>query len=194
MEAFVQGWGLTVAFCGAIGLVFVAAWAHLAGELRWVRALTDQLGFELVADEAGTAKPQGGMLLHEIRDEAVAIVTAKDPAWAQKQVRSWQMRAQRLEPALAFWCDLLRQLGLLGTVLGLGLSIASSGKDVTRLLGPLALAVWTTVAGLTGSIFLSSLFGMKLPAWVDACEKNLEAWDARRRQGRRASTDQGAIR
>jgi hypothetical protein len=194
MEAFVQGWGLTIAMCGVIVLVFVAAWVHLAGELRWVRALTDQLGYELVAEETGTAKPTGGMVINEIRDEAHAIATAKDPAWAQKQVRSWQMRAQRLEPALAFWCDLLRQLGLLGTVLGLGLSIASTGKDVTRLLGPLALAVWTTVAGLACSIFLSSIFGMKLPAWVDASEKNLEAWDARRRGGRRASTEQGVGR
>jgi hypothetical protein len=28
---------------------------------------------------------------------------------------------------------------------------------------------------------MTAFFGMKLPAWVDACEKNLEAWDARRR-------------
>jgi biopolymer transport protein ExbB/TolQ len=75
----------------------------------------------------------------------------------------------------------LRQLGLLGTVLGLGLSLALSGDDVAALLGPLALAVWTTVAGLTYSLVLSALFGVKLNAWVDACEKNIEAWDARRR-------------
>jgi len=116
---------------------------------------------------------------------------AGDPAWAQKQVRSWQMRAHRLEPALAFWNDLLRQLGLLGTVLGLGLSLAYTGKDVSKLLDPLALAVWTTVAGLAYSIWLSAIFGMKLTAWVDACEKNLEAWDARRRSRVRPGTERG---
>lgn len=82
--------------------------------------------------------------------------------------------------ALAFWTDLLRQLGLLGTVLGIGLALAYTGSDVTKLLGPLAVKVWTTVAGLACSILLSASFGMKLTAWVDACEKNLEAWNARR--------------
>ena len=88
------------------------------------------------------------------------------------------MRAQRLEPVLAFWVDLLRQLGLLGTVLGIGLSLMYTGSDLTKLLGPLALKVWTTVAGLACSILLSASFAMKLTAWVDAAEKNLEAWDA----------------
>lgn len=180
MEWFIQGWGLTIAMCGVIVLVFLAGWLHVQRELSWVRTLTDHLGFELVADEPGTAKPPGSLAAHAIRDESHAILVAKDSAWALKQVRSWQMRAQRLEAALAFWTDLLRQLGLLGTVLGLGLSLASAGTDVARLLGPLALAIWTTVIGLACSIFLSAMFSMKLAAWVDACEKNLEAWEARR--------------
>ena len=183
MEPFVQGWGLTILLCGFIVLVFLAAWLHLYRELRWVRALTDHLGFELVAAAPDPKKPTS-LAQHEIRDEAHAIVTATDPAWAQKQVRTWQMRAQRLEPTLAFWVDLLRQLGLLGTVLGIGLSLAYTGSDLTKLLGPLALKVWTTVAGLACSILLSASFSMRLTAWVDACEKNLEAWDARRRARR----------
>ena len=184
MEPFVQGWGLTIVLCAFIVLVFFAGWLHVHRELTWVRALTDHLGFELVADEApdepANAKPPTSLELQVIRDESHAIITASDPSWAQKQVRSWQMRAQRLEPALSFWTDLLRQLGLLGTVLGIGLSLAYTGSDLTKLLGPLALKVWTTVAGLACSILLSASFGMKLTAWVDACEKNLEAWDARR--------------
>ncbi|HTJ46329.1 MAG TPA: MotA/TolQ/ExbB proton channel family protein [Kofleriaceae bacterium] len=183
LEAFVQGWGLTIAFCGGITLVFVAAMAHLAGELRWVRILTDHLGALLVEQDEG-GRGGGGLELQQIRDEAHAIASAKDPAWAQKQVRSWQMRAQRLEHALGFWTDLLRQLGLLGTVFGLGMSLFYTGKDVSKLLGPLAFKVWTTVAGLLFSIILQALFGMKLPAWVDACEKNIEAWDAQRRGSR----------
>lgn len=177
MEAFVHGWGLTIAMCAFIVLVFLAGWLHLHRELTWVRALTDHLGAELVA--AGAGKP-ASLLAQEIRDESHAVLTAQDAAWAQKQVRSWQMRAHRLEPALAFWTDLLRQLGLLGTVVGIGLSLAMSSATIERLLGPLALAVWTTVAGLACSILLSASFAMKLTAWVDACDKNLEAWDARR--------------
>ncbi len=180
MEAFIQGWGLTIGLCGFIVLVFLFAWWHLRSELTWARALTDHLGFELVADEPGTKKQVGTLEMQVIRDEAHSILTATDPAWAQKQVRSWQMRAQRLEPALAFWTDLLRQLGLLGTVIGIGLALMYSGSDITKLLAPLALKVWTTVAGLATSILLSALFGMKLTAWVDAAEKNLEAWDAQR--------------
>lgn len=180
METFVQGWGITLVATGVIVLVFLAGWLHLHRELRWVRALTDYLGLELVAGEPGGAKAPGSLEAQGIRDESHAILTSKDPAWAQKQVRSWQMRAFRLEPALAFWTDLLRQLGLLGTVLGLGLSLAHAGMDVARLLAPLGLAIWTTVAGLGFSIVLSAMFSMRLAAWVDACDKNLEAWDARR--------------
>ena len=176
MEAFVQGWGLTIAMCAFIAIVFLAGWLHIHRELAWVRALTDHLGAELVAVEPKPAS----LLAQEIRDESHAVLSAKDAAWAAKQVRSWQMRAHRLEPALAFWTDLLRQLGLLGTVVGIGLSLAYSGTAIEELLGPLALAVWTTVTGLTFSIILSASFAMKLTAWVDACEKNLEAWDARR--------------
>lgn len=178
MESFVQGWSLTILLCSFIVLVFLAAWLHVHRELQWVKALTDQLGDELAA---GDARKPGTLEQQQIRDEAQAILASTDPAWAQKQVRSWQMRAQRLEPALAFWVDLLRQLGLLGTVLGIGLSLAYTGSDLTKLLGPLALKVWTTVAGLATSILLSASFAMKLTAWVDAAEKNLEAWDARRK-------------
>jgi hypothetical protein len=178
VESFVQGWSLTILLCALIVLVFLAAFLHVQRELAWVRALTDYLGYAAVGEE-----PQKPSLEQQvIRDEAHAILESKDPAWQQKQVRSWQMRAQRLEPALAFWVDLLRQLGLLGTVLGIGLSLAYTGSDLTKQLGPLALKVWTTVAGLACSIVLSSAFAMKLTAWVDAAEKNLEAWDARRKE------------
>jgi hypothetical protein len=182
MEVFVQGWGLTVALCAFIVLVFIAGWLHLHRELTWVRALTDHLGAALVSSDAKPAS----LLAQEIRDESHAVLTAKDANWAQKQVRSWQMRAHRLEPTLAFWTDLLRQLGLLGTVIGIGLSLAYTGSDVTKLLGPLALKVWTTVAGLACSILLSASFGMKMTAWTDAAEKNLEAWDAHRVEKRDA--------
>lgn len=178
MRDFVQGWGLTIVMLAAIALVFVAAWVHLARELRWVRALTDYLGSELV----GGGRARGSLEVEGIRDEVNAVVVSSDAVWAQRQVRSWEMRTQRLEPALVFWIDLLRSLGLLGTVLGLGLSLTMSGAAVEQLLEPLALAVWTTVAGLALSIALSALYGMKLTVWADACAKNLEAWDRKRRE------------
>jgi biopolymer transport protein ExbB/TolQ len=180
----VQGWGLTALMLVIISVVFFGAALHLRAELRWVRVVTDHLGLDLVDQQA--AARQTGLDLEAIRDEAHAVRSSSDEAWAQKQVRSWHLRALRVEPALAFWVDLLRQLGLLGTVLGLGLSLAVSKDGAAALLGPLALAVWTTVAGLAYSIVLSSLFGVKLNAWVDACDRNIEAWDARRREGRAA--------
>jgi hypothetical protein len=179
LAEFVNGWGLTALMLVVITLVFVGAALHLRSELRWVRAVTDHLGVDLVDQQA--AARQTGLEIEAIRDEAHAVLESKDKAWAQKQVRSWQLRAFRVEPALAFWTDLLKQLGLLGTVLGLGLSLMVSGDDVKELLGPLALAVWTTVFGLAFSIVLSSIYGVKLHAWVDACDRNIEAWDARRR-------------
>lgn len=174
----VNGWGLTALMLVVITLVFLGAALHLRAELRWVRAVSDHLGVDLVDQQA--AARQTGLEIEAIRDEAHAVLASSDAAWAQKQVRSWQLRALRVEPALAFWTDLLKQLGLLGTVLGLGLSLAVSG-DAKELLGPLALAVWTTVSGLAFSIVLSSIYGVKLNAWVDACDRNIEAWDARRR-------------
>src|SRR5678810_1077620 len=98
MEAFVQGWSLTILLCSFIVLVFLAGWLHVHRELAWVKALTDQLGLELV--EASDTKKPATLEVQQIREEAHAILTAKDAAWAQKQVRSWQMRAQRLEPEL----------------------------------------------------------------------------------------------
>src|SRR5687767_11254883 len=188
MEAFIQGWGLTIASCAVIVLVFFAGWLHVHRELAWLKSLTDYLGTDLV-NGAKTANLEQ----QAIRDEAHAILNATDAAWAQKQVRTWQMRAYRLEPALAFWSDLLRQLGLLGTVLGIGLSLAYTGDDVSKLLDPLALAVWTTVAGLAYSLLLSAIFQMRLASWVDASEKTIEAWDARRRaKSGRHGTERGA--
>ena len=178
MESFVQGWSLTILLCSFIVLVFLAAYLHVARELAWVRALTDYLGYAAVGEE-----PQKPSLEQQvIRDEAHAILGPRIRRGSRSRSARWQMRAQRLEPALAFWVDLLRQLGLLGTVLGIGLSLAYTGSDLTKLLGPLALKVWTTVAGLACSIVLSASFAMKLTAWVDAAEKNLEAWDARRKE------------
>lgn len=162
MREFFLGSGFTVTSLGFITLVFLIAMVQLGRELRYVRELTDYLGYDLVArsSDVGGKKPTATLRLDSIRDQVNSVRDSADPVWAQKQVRGWQMRAQRLEPALAFWVDLLRQLGLLGTVVGLGISMLMERTDVSKLLGPLGLAVWTTVFGLTFSIWLSGQFGM----------------------------------
>ena len=184
VEAMVQGWGFTAGALILITGIFVAALVWLSQQLSHVKALANYLSYDLAtngADRQDSAKPRASLLTEKIRDEVLGVMAASDPAWAFKQVRGWQMDAQRLEPALAFWVDLLRQLGLLFTVLGLGLALAADSSDVTELLRPLSLAVWTTVAGLSYSLVLSARFGMKVAVWADTCEKNIEAWDSRRR-------------
>lgn len=190
MQALVQGWGFTIAALALITVIFIAGLAVLSQQLGHVKALADYLGYELAAEgDEDARQPQPASLVTErIRNEVKGVMAASDPAWAHKQVRGWQMDAQRLEPALAFWVDLLRQLGLLFTVLGLGLSLTLDSTSVNELLRPLGLAVWTTVAGLFFSLVLTAVFGRKVVVWSDTCEKNVEAWNSRRRALRRAST------
>ncbi len=182
MPDLLYGPSFTLLALALISAVFAAALVSLARELGYVKALADYLGHDLVAPEAGEEAPrrEPSLRTESLRDEAQAVRRSPDPAWAQKQIRAWQMRAQRLEPALSFWVDFLRQLGLLFTVLGLGLALAGERTDVEELLAPLGFAVWTTVAGLFFSIWLTAQFGMKMTVWADTCEKNIEAWNARR--------------
>ena len=172
MAELATGWGFTVAALLIITAVFAVALVLLRRELRFVRALTDYVGAELAGDRPSLEVDALRDGLHAAR--AGGGAPARE--LVAKQVRAWEMRAQRLEPLLAFWIDLLRQLGLLFTVVGLGLALAVDRGQLSELLAPLSLAVWTTVAGLSYSLVLSALFGMQVGAWADACEKNLEAW------------------
>jgi hypothetical protein len=184
MAELAQSWWFTAGALALITVTFAVASRLLSRELDHVRGLADYLSFCLAAadpDPAGEAKPKASTWTERFRDEVIGVLTSSDPAWANKQVRGWQMKAQRLEPALAFWVDLLRQLGLLFTVVGLGLSLAVPGAGVDDLLRPLGLAVWTTVAGLFYSLVLTARFGMTVALWADNCEKNIEAWDHWRR-------------
>ena len=177
---------LTIVSVLIIAGVYAAAQLLLTRELRYVRLLADYLGYAQV--KAGVdpklKPPVAGLVTEAIRDEVNLVLASHDETEANKRIRSWQMQVQRLDSALAFWVDLLRQLGLLGTVLGLGLSLALTPGDVEGLLRPLGLAVWTTVAGLSFSLVLTTQFGMKVSVWADTCEKNIEAWDSRRRAAR----------
>jgi hypothetical protein len=184
MAEFFNGWAFTIVACAAITVVFLIAYLQLRRELRFVKALADFLGYDVLprrGPDGPPARPDASVLNEVIRDEAAAIRASSDPAWAMKQVRGWELRAQRLEPALAFWADFLRQLGLLGTVVGLGMSLAIDPSTVDKLLAPLGLAVWTTVFGLFFSIWLTAQFGQATAVWADVCERNIEAWEARRK-------------
>lgn len=184
MGAFVQGWGFVVTALILITGVFGLSLYSLAKELDYVKALTDHLSYDIMSHEdADVERPPPTIEGDAIRDEIKLVTSSKDASWANKQIRGWEMRTQRLEPALAFWVDFLRQLGLLFTVLGLGLSLAVERGNVEQLLKPLGLAVWTTVAGLAYSIWLTAQFGMKIPVWADTCEKNIEAWRHKRGPG-----------
>ena len=190
MHALIQGWGFTIGALALVGVTFLIALVVLARQLSHVKALADYLGFELAAevDDGERAQPPASLVTERIRNEVAGVMSAADAVWAHKQVRGWQMEAQRLEPALAFWVDLLRQLGLLFTVLGLGLSLTVDSASVHELLRPLGLAVWTTVAGLFSSLVLTAVFGRAVVVWSDTCEKNVEAWNRRRRAQRRGET------
>ncbi len=181
MGSFVQGWGFVAFALFLITGVFGLAMYSLGRELRRVKALTDHLGYDIMsADDSEIERPAPTIEGDEIDDEIKSVKSSNDPSWANKRIRGWEMRTQRLESALAFWVDFLRQLGLLFTVLSLGLSLAVERGNVEQLLAPLGLAVWTTVAGLAYSIWLTAQFGMKIPVWADSCEKTIEAWRAKR--------------
>lgn len=176
-----SGIGFTIGALAMIGLVFAIAEILLTRELGWVKTLTDQLGYALATPEsrelARTAPNLVGAAVHD----EMRTAQAGDPVAAQKVLQGWEMQVHRLEPALGFWVDLLRQLGLLFTVVGLGLAFAAD-RGSADLLGPLSLAVWTTVAGLALSIVLSAQFGTRIPVWSDACEKNIAAWRTEREE------------
>jgi|GEM_PF-1360775 len=181
MEEFFQGKEFLAAALALMTVVFLVALVSLRRELGYIRGLADYLGYDLVLRAGSDATaPAATLATDEIRDQVAAVLTTRDPASAHRQVRGWMMRAHRLEPALAFWIDFLRQLGLLFTVLGLGLSLAVGDGSANELLEPLALAVWTTVAGLIYSLWLSARFGLAVTVWADTCEKNIEAWSSRR--------------
>lgn len=173
------GIGFTIGALVVIGLVFAIAEILLTRELGWVKTLTDQLGYALAIPADREVERATPNLVGAVVHDEMRTARSGDPVAVQKVLRGWEMRVHRLEPALGFWVDLLRQLGLLFTVVGLGLAFATD-RDSADLLGPLSLAVWTTVAGLALSIVLSAQFGTRIPVWSDACEKNIAAWHTER--------------
>ena len=89
METFVQGWSLTIVLCGFIVLVFLGGWLHVHRELAWVKALTDQLGAELVDTSkkpkvtVPSGPPPTGLEVEEIVEGTGAEAKAGDEVSVQ---------------------------------------------------------------------------------------------------------------
>ena len=171
---------LLISFLVVITGVFVMAFLKLGHQLEYVKELASYLGDE-ASTEAEASPSRVSLTREEIRNQVKSVREASKVT-AGKLIRGWQQNAQRLEVGLAFHVDLLRQLGLLGTVLGLGISLEIDAGQVTQLLAPLALAIWTTVAGLVLSIALSWRYTIDMAVWADTCEKNIEEWVGHFRQ------------
>jgi hypothetical protein len=182
MLALLNSWVSTAAFCALITAVFVIAWVQLTARMAIVEHRNIELNRRLYAAEA---EPTPGnepapkqrradlLITEQVQQEVEFVMTTKDAGKRQAAVHKLRMEAARLEGAVAFWVDLLRQLGLLGTVLGLGLALALK-QSVDNLLQPLSLAVWTTVVGLVWSILISWRFH-GVEAHADMCERYLDA-------------------
>lgn len=178
-------------FCVVIGAVFGVAWQQVALKLRYVRERNKELSVRLseLAAEPRPAEKAGNRLAQEIREEMDAAVETRSTIRLRALVTRYEAEASRLEGSVAFWVDLLRQLGLLGTVLGIAFALLLDGAQ-PDLLRPLALAVWTTVTGLALSIVLSSRYS-DVSVDADNGRRYLELWQARLEQswGERAHTE-----
>lgn len=178
MLAILNSWPTSVAACVLITAVFVIAWLQLRQRLQFVEIRNRQL-HALLFDSAASRPVDNYWISKEVAKQIAAVENEQSPGRRAAMIRDIEVEAARLEGSVAFWVDLLRQLGLLGTVLGLGLSLLSKDADVSDLLAPLGLAVWTTVVGLIWSIAISWRFGREVAVHADETERNVEAWRAR---------------
>jgi biopolymer transport protein ExbB/TolQ len=176
--AILNSWPTAVAACVLITAVFVIAWLQLRQRLQFVEIRNRQL-HALLFDAGGSRPPADYWIAKEVHKQIAAIENERSSGRRAAMLRDVEVEAARLEGSVAFWVDLLRQLGLLGTVLGLGLSLLAQDTSVRGLLAPLGLAVWTTVVGLVWSIAISWRFGREVVVHADETERNVEAWRAK---------------
>ncbi len=162
----------TATFCGLIALVFAIAWRHLERERSFLAALNN---YVMMKYRLGV-QPTLSAVQSDVVDAITRIEDATDPVRRHTAIDGLRKRAVRLEGSVSFWVDLLQKLGLLGTVVGLGIALAQQESAVNDLLKPLSLAVWSTVAGLVASIVISWRFGRDVDVEVDAHEEHLHEW------------------
>jgi hypothetical protein len=170
--ALLDGNALTVISCAFIALMFAVGWRHLRKERNHLAALNNyivlkyRLGHRIALES----------IARDVVEDITRVEQAGDPGRRHTHLDGLWKRAVRLEGSVDFWGDLLQKLGLLGTVLGLGLALLQRQTEASDLLEPLSLAVWTTVIGLVGSIAISWKFGRDIDVEVDTHEENLKEW------------------
>lgn len=168
----IDGNALTVVSCAFIALMFAVGWRHLRKERNHLAALNSyillkyRLGHRVALESVA----------RDVVNDITRIEDADEPARRQTHMEALWKRAVRLEGSVDFWVDLLQKLGLLGTVVGLGLALLQKQTSANDLLEPLSLAVWTTVIGLLGSIAISWKFGRDIDVEVDTHEEHLKEW------------------
>jgi hypothetical protein len=168
----IDGNALTVVFCAFIALMFAVGWRHLRKERNHLAALNSyillkyRLGHRVALESVA----------RDVVNDITRVEDTDEPARRQTHMEALWKRAVRLEGSVDFWVDLLQKLGLLGTVVGLGLALLQKQTSASDLLEPLSLAVWTTVIGLLGSIAISWKFGRDIDVEVDTHEEHLKEW------------------
>ncbi|MEM9492087.1 MAG: hypothetical protein AAGC55_23270 [Myxococcota bacterium] len=181
----------TLGFCLLILVVFAVAWRFLVRERRRLAALNNYITMKYRLGMEVSLKT----VLKEVIADIERVEDASDRVRRQTGFDMMWKRAVRLESSVDFWVDLLQKLGLLGTVIGLGFALAVGGGEVGDLLGPLSMAVWTTVAGLLAGIAISWRFGRDMDVEVDVHEDHLKEWqaalDERPSLGRRGRPEPG---
>ncbi len=162
----------SLGFCAVIVLAFVLGWRYLRNERNRLAILNRYI---FVKYRLGHSVDLA-TIASAVADDIARVEKAEDLARRQTQLDAMWKRAVRLEGSVVFWVDLLQKLGLLGTVLGLGFTLALDQARAENLLELLGMAVWTTVLGLMGSIVISWQFGRDVDVEVDAHEQNLREW------------------
>jgi biopolymer transport protein ExbB/TolQ len=186
MIAFLNSWVSTAIACICITAVFLIAWVQLRQRLTFVVERNRQLHDLLFDARVPKEARDDYWITKEVQQQISAVLNEPAPGRRHAMIRDFEIQAARLEGSVAFYVDLLRQLGLLGTVLGLGLALTLGDRSVDRLLEPLSLAVWTTVVGLIWSIAIAWRFGREVQVHADECERNLEAWRMHLERGKAA--------
>lgn len=168
----IDGSALTAVSCALIALMFAVGWRHLRKERNHLAALNSyillkyRLGHRVALESVA----------RDVVNDITRVEDTDEPARRQTHLEGLWKRAVRLEGSVDFWVDLLQKLGLLGTVVGLGLALLQKQTSASDLLQPLSLAVWTTVIGLFGSIAISWKFGRDIDVEVDTHEEHLKEW------------------
>ncbi|MEQ1737180.1 MAG: MotA/TolQ/ExbB proton channel family protein [Rhodoglobus sp.] len=167
MVALFNSWVSTAIFGVLITAVFVGAFIRLWTLRKPVDDRNKELDRQIFTPK--TTSPS-----EALRVEIEGLMKHQSDLARGQTMHRYQSEANRLESSVAFYVDLLRQLGLLGTVLGLGLALTLQDAAIDNLLAPLSLAVWTTVIGLIWSLVISATFS-NVGALADNCERLLEA-------------------